>query len=176
VDVFAGCGGLSLGLMQAGWSGLLAVEKDENAFATLSANLGQDSSPFQFEWPTWFPKRPHTVSTLLKSYRPRLEALRGKIDLLVGGPPCQGFSTAGRRDPEDPRNSLMGQYLKFISALQPSIVLFENVRGFTMDFPDVGKSAKRVNYSQRIQEKLSEDYWVFSRTLDCSKFGVGSFN
>src|SRR5579862_4346653 len=86
-DVFAGCGGLSLGLLQAGLEGRFAIEHDKFAFATLKANLLARSAKFKFAWPRWLPKEPMAVATLLKDYMDELESLEGKIDILVGGPP-----------------------------------------------------------------------------------------
>lgn len=172
IDVFAGCGGLSLGLMQAGWDGLFAIEKDKFAFETLSANLLGTDKRYLFSWPDWLPAKPCSLGSLLNKHAKELSPLSGKLDLLVGGPPCQGFSSAGRRDPNDPRNTLVSDYLTLVKSLRPRIVLIENVRGFTIDFVEKRSTSGRINYSQKIQERLSEDYWVFSRMLDTSLFGV----
>ena len=92
VDAFAGCGGLSLGLMQAGCTGLLAIEKDSFAFETLKSNLLRAEGRFSFMWPDWLPKEPVSIDTLLVRHSKNLAAIAGSVDLLVGGPPCQGFS------------------------------------------------------------------------------------
>jgi DNA (cytosine-5)-methyltransferase 1 len=168
-DVFAGCGGLSLGLLQAGLEGRFAIERDKFAFATLRANLLSKDSKFTFHWPRWLPKEPIGVEELIGDSREHLDSLSGKIDLLVGGPPCQGFSSAGRRRHDDPRNKLFGSYLQLVDILQPKAVLIENVRGFTMDF-DLGERLK--NYSHTLREKLTARYNVFERLLNVSQFGV----
>ena len=168
-DFFAGCGGLSLGLMQAGWLGRFAIEHDVFAFETLRANLLSQAARFKFVWPRWLPKEPLAIGTLLRDYRCELEALEGKIDLVVGGPPCQGFSSAGKRRSDDPRNKLFKSYLRVIEILKPKAVLVENVRGFTMDF---GPNAQIKNYSNNLREKLSAKYEVFDELLDLSDFGV----
>ncbi|TIQ76485.1 MAG: hypothetical protein E5X64_37725, partial [Mesorhizobium sp.] len=111
VDVFAGCGGLTLGLMRAGWRGMFAVEKDAFAFATLEANFLQRNSLYQFDWPKWLPKEACDVRTLLETHAAKFKGMRGSVDLLAGGPPCQGFSSAGRRKPHDPRNQLFRDYV-----------------------------------------------------------------
>jgi len=172
IDVFAGCGGLSLGLMLSGWRGLFAVEKEENAFSTLSYNLLSQGKPVKFDWPDWLPKKRIDLQSLILQYNPQLKQLSGKIDLLVGGPPCQGFSTAGRRDPNDPRNALVKDYLRFVDIIQPSIVLIENVCGITADFDDSSAPDGKLNYSKWIKTELSRNYTVYSQTIDTSLFGV----
>jgi len=169
IDAFAGCGGLSLGLMQAGLLGKFAIEHDSFAFATLKANLLSTTAPFKYSWPQWLPKEPLSITSLLGDYEQELEALCGSIDVLVGGPPCQGFSMAGRRQHDDPRNQLFSQYLRLVEIIKPKIVLIENVRGFTMDFA-VGENV--TNYSSALKTMLSDDYKVYERLLDLSQFGV----
>ncbi len=168
-DVFAGCGGLSLGLMQAGLTGKFAIEHDEFAFATLKANLLSKDAALKFAWPRWLPKQPMSVGHVLRAYKAEFAAMEGSIDLLVGGPPCQGFSSAGHRKHDDPRNKLFASYLKIVDALKPRAVLIENVRGFTVDF-DVDDRVK--NYSQKLRQTLSTKYDVFEELLDLSQFGV----
>lgn len=102
IDVYAGCGGLSLGLFSAGWQGLFAVEKDEDAFRTLSHNLLAEGGKYSYSWPEWLPRQAHNISTLTRKYRKELEALRGKVDLLAGGPPCQGFSFCRKKGQKRP--------------------------------------------------------------------------
>jgi DNA (cytosine-5)-methyltransferase 1 len=168
-DVFAGCGALSLGLMQAGLRGRFAVEYDKFAFATLRANLLSQDSPFKFVWPQWLPKQPLPIGSFLRRYRKQLKSLEGTIDVLVGGPPCQGFSSAGRRQHDDPRNKLFASYLRIVEILQPKLVLIENVKGFTVDFNADGRVK---NYSSKLRERLSRRYDVYEELLDLSQFGV----
>ncbi len=106
---------------------------------------------------------------MLLSYGKQLNSLKGTIDVLVGGPPCQGFSCAGRRRPSDPRNELFTSYLRIVDILRPTAVLIENVRGFTMDFN--GEGGVR-NYAHRLREELRAGYDVFEELLDLSQFGV----
>ncbi|WP_256470356.1 DNA cytosine methyltransferase [Bradyrhizobium sp. 157] len=166
VDAFAGCGGLSLGLLQAGWRGLFAIEHDDFAFATLKANLVEGKGPHKFAWPKWLPKEPIGIQSLLSKHGQALEKLQGTVDLLVGGPPCQGFSSAGRRRHDDPRNKLFSSYLKLVKLLKPKVVLIENVRGFTSDF-ETG-----ANYASKLRTALAVDYDVHDALLDLSAFGV----
>jgi DNA (cytosine-5)-methyltransferase 1 len=169
VDAFAGCGGLSLGLLQAGLRGLFAIEHDKFAFETLQANLLAASAKFSFAWPRWLPQRPISIGSLLETHDARLDTLKGSVDLLVGGPPCQGFSSAGRRRHDDPRNKLFTSYLDLVDSLQPRAVLIENVRGFTIDF----QNGSRVhNFAAALRRKLEKNYDVHERLLKLSDFGV----
>ncbi|WP_426071787.1 DNA cytosine methyltransferase [Janthinobacterium sp. DSP2-3-3] len=169
IDAFAGCGGLSLGLMQAGLTGRFAIERDKFAFSTLKANLMGKDSRYKYAWPRWLPKEPVGIVELLHDYREKLEELSGTVDVLVGGPPCQGFSAAGRRQHDDPRNQLFASYLNLVDIIKPKAVLIENVRGFTQNFVD-GDEVK--NFSQALKERLSGAYRVHEKLLNLSIFGV----
>lgn len=158
--------------MAAGWKGLFAVERDENAFASLNENLIKKGGKNQFAWPKWLPKTPHGVDDVLATHREALLALRDKVDLLAGGPPCQGFSAAGRRVANDPRNHLTESYLNFVSLVRPRIVLIENVKGIAVDFDDADEESGKINYAKRIMQALSADYTVHAEILDTSLFGV----
>ena len=104
VDLFSGCGGFSLGLAMAGLEGQFAVERDAMAFETFSANfLGERKLPVEkFAWPSWLEKRAWPIDELLIQHVDQLKSLEGSIEVLAGGPPCQGFSFAGRRNESDP--------------------------------------------------------------------------
>jgi DNA (cytosine-5)-methyltransferase 1 len=172
VDIFAGCGGLSYGLMKAGWQGLFAIEKDENAFLTLTENLLRPDRPESFAWPEWLPRTAHSVTDALDKYRDNLATLTGKVDMLVGGPPCQGFSSAGRRDANDPRNKLTEAYLRFVELIQPRVVMIENVRGITVDFDSEEEGGQKLNYAKWIIDSLKKEYIVHTKMIDTSAFGV----
>jgi DNA (cytosine-5)-methyltransferase 1 len=172
IDIFAGCGGLSLGLMQSGWQGLFALEHESNAFLTLHENLISVNARYKFNWPDWLPKTPLSVTSVTRKYKKQLKTLVGNVDMVVGGPPCQGFSDAGRRSASDPRNQLVEAYLKFVNLLKPRIVLMENVRGITSDFEDPTHLEGKINYADKIISTLSKKYTVFSRMIDTSLFGV----
>ncbi len=185
IDLFSGCGGLSLGLMSAGWNGLFAVEKNPMAFETLRYNL-IDGENFNFSWPGWLEKAPMSVEWLLKKHGEDLAALNGNIDLVAGGPPCQGFSLAGKRNPNDPRNKLMGEYLKVVKLVKPRFLLIENVRGFNSVFynspsitpgsrPGLNTGGRGTSkpYAEIVAEKLDDlGYKVFSKPMTASEFGV----
>ena len=169
IDIFAGCGGFSLGMKNAGLKGVLAIERDEMAFETFHHNLIEGENP-HFQWPNWLPKKASTVENFLKRYADKISGLRGSIDLLVGGPPCQGFSLVGQRNHADPRNKLVSQYLKVVRALEPKCLILENVRGFNIVF---GGTKSKLATSDRVRNSLQElGYEVFADYVDASDFGV----
>ncbi len=171
IDLFSGCGGLSLGLLMAGWNGLFSVEKSEDAFATFKANLCEEGRRYEFSWPEWLPCEAMTTSHLLDDYLPQLTSLRGRVDLIAGGPPCQGFSMAGLRSNDDPRNRLTEEYIEIVRLIEPKYLLLENVRGFQHPF-----SEDEMPYSHRVALQLASlgefGYEVYSDLLDTSDFGV----
>ena len=109
IDLFAGCGGLSLGLHNAGWKGIFAIEKNKDAFETLKYNLITNKK--HFDWPKWFPQSNIEIDKAIEQYKDKFLSLQGKVDLVAGGPPCQGFSMAGRRNESDERNNLIKSYI-----------------------------------------------------------------
>ena len=176
IDLFAGCGGLSLGLTNAGWHGLFAVEKEKRAFSTLSFNLIERKEN-RFSWPSWLPHTAHTIEFLLENYGKELEKLARKVDLLAGGPPCQGFSSLGRRFEADPRNQMFRQYLKFVGILQPKLVVIENVRGilhpFKADDAKPHNPKTQETYADLIRSELENlGYEVWSDTVLSADYGV----
>lgn len=176
IDLFAGCGGLSLGLKEAGWSGIFAIERDPMAFETLSQNFLVQNAPYASfsEWPEWLEKKNHDIVTLLKddSVRSHLRSLRSAVTLMAGGPPCQGFSVGGRRDGADERNSLVYQMLDMVGLVRPRVVLIENVEGIARRFvARPGEASTSV--ADAVIKQLSEmGYTSAFNVLDASRFGV----
>lgn len=168
VDIFSGCGGLTLGLHRAGIQGLFAIEKSADAFATLKFNLIDRLNHFQ--WPKWLPQEAHDINKVLDMHQNELMALRGHVDLLAGGPPCQGFSLAGRRRHGDKRNSLVHSYIAMVDAIQPKCLLLENVKGFTIPFKVKGE--KRQYSSLVVEELKQRHYDVAYQLVDFSCCGV----
>jgi DNA (cytosine-5)-methyltransferase 1 len=182
VDLFAGCGGLSLGLEQAGFSLELAVEKSSMAAETFHHNLiGRLSSSQQ-----WLEfcnpdmgmleraKSKLVVSELeaVLACRELIKDLRErKLDLVAGGPPCQGFSLAGRRNPDDVRNRLPWQFLQFVSEVQPRAVVIENVSGMRHRFGSLG-SESPFHQLRRALENTDPGYVVQPMELNAMHFGV----
>jgi DNA (cytosine-5)-methyltransferase 1 len=124
VDLFAGCGGLSEGLLAAGIDVAASVELHPQAGLTHAFNH-PGTAVFVGDVRRWSP-------TLIK---PALERrLRDRVDIIVGGPPCQGFSSAGKKSQTDPRNSLFRAFQDLVGALRPRMFMLENVPGFQIMF------------------------------------------
>jgi DNA (cytosine-5)-methyltransferase 1 len=159
IDLFSGCGGLSLGLAKAGIDGLLAIEKDAMAFETLFKNQIDASSPyFHFKnWPKWFPKTNHNIKDVLgnSEYMEQFSSLKGMVPLIVGGPPCQGFSLGGARKSNDERNELVFDYLEFVKFVSPEMVIIENVEGMARAFKSTPGSYER-SVLEVVLTKLNE--------------------
>ena len=140
VDLFAGCGGLSLGLEEAGFTPLLVNELNKDAMATYLVNRTQE-----FPWLMQnnvsnvkdLVLKPELLQSFIDSIRDRLhvDIDKGELDLLCGGPPCQGFSGIGYRrsysveKAQLPSNYLFQDMAFLVNRLNPKIFLFENVRG-----------------------------------------------
>ena len=119
IELFAGAGGLALGVEKAGFKTLAVVEKDHDACDTLRIN--------RFDWNVFEGDIAELSAKNLKEFYNLKE---GELDLLSGGAPCQAFSYAGKRlGFEDTRGTLFYHYAIFLQQLQPKIFLFENVRG-----------------------------------------------
>ena len=119
ISTFAGCGGSSLGYKLAGFRELLAVEWDDNAVETFRLNF-QDVPVYHGD-----------ICNLTSEECMRLAGgiKAGELDILDGSPPCQGFSTAGKRKFDDPRNSLFADFARLVKGLQPRVFVMENVTG-----------------------------------------------
>lgn len=143
VDLFAGCGGLSLGIEAAGGKLLFAVEKSDMAARTFYHNLIGDAADEE-AWKAYAGSElkdqveAHVVVRPLADILACEEVLQSlahqELDLVVGGPPCQGFSMAGRRDKDDLRNRLAWEYLTFVERTSPKAVVIENVVGMSRSF------------------------------------------
>ncbi len=179
VDLFAGCGGLSLGLSMADLEGVFAIEKDPMAFETFSANfLGKRKLPVKkFAWPLWLEQKAWGIDDLIDEHRSQLHNLKGEIEILAGGPPCQGFSFAGRRQESDPRNLLFERYVEVVDAIRPSALILENVPGMKVAHATKTDRGVRQQASESYYEKLKKSleaigYDVHCELMDASRFGV----
>ncbi|MDB5777903.1 MAG: (cytosine-5-)-methyltransferase [Polaromonas sp.] len=121
IDLFCGAGGLTLGAARAGFSVIAGVELDDQAIATHKVN---------------FPKTKHLQLDVASLTGEKLfeetGIINGVLGGLIGGPPCQGFSSMGRKDPDDVRNSLFGHFMRLVSEAQPAFFLAENVPGILL--------------------------------------------
>lgn len=182
IDLFSGCGGLSLGLSLAGLSGRFAIERDSMAFGTFAANFLSDNKPAgNFDWPAWLERKAWDIEELLGAHKHDLASLRGQIDVLAGGPPCQGFSFAGRRHEEDPRNLLFEKYVEVVQAIRPQALVLENVPGMkvihrrrnVVDIVQQADQPARQSFFDRLVESLDQaGYVVEGELVDASRFGV----
>lgn len=177
IDVFAGCGGLSLGLGEAGWNGLFAVEKDAMAFSTFNNNLVAEDAPYRHfeQWPDWFSKEPHAIEDVLEdsSAIEHIKKLRGKVTLVAGGPPCQGFSVAGARNGNDPRNLLVFKQIKLIDELHPLFAIVENVGGFEKKFVLRPSDSSTQSVANEAMHELEEiGYNVGKVVINAVDYGV----
>lgn len=140
ISTFSGCGGSSLGYKWAGYEELLAIDFDTNSVETFKLNFP--------EVPVW--QRDITevkAEEVLKFCNLKV----GELDLLDGSPPCQGFSTAGKRQVLDPRNRLFESFVYLIKELQPKVFIMENVSGMIKGkmkgmFIEITKELKKLNY------------------------------
>jgi len=126
IDLFSGCGGLTLGLKQAGFTVVGAVDNDPLSVETYKAN-----HPDVHVWEK-------DILTLdVATVKKKLNLKKGTLDLLAGCPPCQGFSSMrtlnGFREVDDPRNDLVFEFLRFVKELNPKAVMMENVPGLAAD-------------------------------------------
>lgn len=148
IGLFSGCGGLDLGFKQSGYDIVWANDILKDACETYKLNIGN-----------------HIVNEDITKID--LDTIP-KADLIIGGPPCQGFSGIGKRDPNDTRSSLVYSYLEVVKKVQPKIFLFENVTGL--------KSSKAPDGTKVIDnlKKAFEDigYLINIHTLNSADYGV----
>ena len=155
IDLFAGAGGMSLGFEQAGFDVVAAVEIDPIHAAVHSYN---------------FPNCvviPQSVSSLTaEDIRDTANIGRRNVDIVFGGAPCQGFSLMGQRALDDPRNSLVKDFVRIVVGLESSYFVFENVKGIT-----VGRHKQFL--AELIEEFQSNGYDVLPwRVLNAANYGV----
>ena len=157
VDLFAGCGGLGLGFHQAGFETLLANELHPDPAKTYTENL--------------LVKHPErmkvgSISEVLSNKEIELlEISPNEVTCIAGGPPCQGFSMAGKGIANDPRNHLYREYLRVVEKLSPQSIVFENVPGFVNRYG--------LDLKKDLEIKLDKlGYTTISGVLSAMDFGV----
>jgi DNA (cytosine-5)-methyltransferase 1 len=154
VDLFSGAGGISLGLLNAGFDVLFCSDHDETCALTHRRNFGR------------IPFEQASVQRLKGNDILRTTGLgKGELDLLIGGPPCQGFSIIGQREIWDSRNGLFREFLRLARELQPKCVVIENVPGLaTLSkgevLRQVGDAFSDAGYTIDCAELLAAQYGV----------------
>lgn len=155
ISLFAGCGGSSLGYSMAGYRELLAVEWDANAIATFRRNFPEVAIYHG------------DIAALSVDACMRLAGLSapGELDVLDGSPPCQGFSTVGKRILDDPRNQLFREYARLLDGLRPKAFVLENVSGMI-------KGKMKLVFAECMRELKARDYRVSARLMNAMYFNV----
>lgn len=154
ISTFAGGGGSLTGYLMAGYRDLLAVEWDDNAVATLRANY-PDLDIYHGDIAKL------TADEVLE----RTGLQPGQLDILDGSPPCQGFSTAGKRLIDDPRNQLFREYVRLLRGLRPKVFVMENVSGMV-------KGKMKLVFVEILKELKASGYRVSARLLNAMYFHV----
>lgn len=147
LDLFCGCGGLSLGFEQAGFEISLGIDNWEESLKTFKNNH----------------KNSEVLCSDLSKIKP--QEINGKFDVIIGGPPCQGFSISGKRNPNDPRNKLYQSFVSFVEYFKPKAFIMENVPNL------VAMNNGKVK-DQIIKEFEALGYKVVYKILLASDFGV----
>lgn len=157
LSLFAGAGGCSLGFQQAGFDVLFATDINEDAVASYQHN---------------FPETPCEAADI-RDLGPEvlLEKIglqAGELDVLLGGPPCQGFSSAGMKAAEDPRNSLVGHYVRLLEGMRPKWFIMENVEGLLtndggMHVRDALQAFIKAGYIVNLEKIYAQGYGVPQR-------------
>lgn len=184
IDLFCGAGGMSEGIIQAGFHILFSSDINENVQLTYMNRHEQLGLHQGVN--TYFHRgdiRELNGDMIGRSIA-SLEIFQGQqvpeIDAIFGGPPCQGFSRAGRRDPNDPRNMLFREYLRVISEVRPKYVIFENVTGFTDTrfYGFLGVTGEKYEDGALVPDILRNEFELLGyntlapRILNASYYGV----
>ncbi|TDC88827.1 DNA (cytosine-5-)-methyltransferase [Actinomadura sp. 7K507] len=153
VELFAGAGGLALGFQEAGFRVAVAVEMERNAAQTHRANhpgtvvLERD------------------VNKITADHVRAVAPWVGEVAAVIGGPPCQGYSIAGKRDPDDAKNVLFKQQVRLASELEARFVVIENVPGM--------RNIKGIRFHEAVEQELREHgYNPDHRVVKASNYGV----
>ena len=155
VDLFCGAGGLSRGFLDAGFNVVLGVDFDDDALKTFERNHG-NAVAMKLDL-----FNHNNINKIVKF----LDDRRIKLDFLVGGPPCQGFSLAGKREEDDERNILYSAMVKAAKILKPKVVVLENVPGMLTLYGGLGKKRifddfTKLGYTMSVKVLYAPDYGV----------------
>ncbi len=152
IDLFCGCGGMSLGFEKAGYNVLLAIDAWQDALDTYKFNRDND----------------HTLCADLTTLNPHDVAPQlggSKVDVIIGGPPCQGFSVAGKRIIDDERNTLYKNFVSFVEHFKPKAFVMENV-------PNILSIGGGIVREQILNDFSALGYTVRYKILTASDYGV----
>ena len=163
IDLFAGVGGFSSGFRKAGYNIILANEIDKDIAASYSKN------------------HPETrmINDDIKNILPKVKGLKGKVEVIIGGPPCQGFSMAGARIRtnkgreflDDPRNYLFRHYFAVVQEVEPQFFVMENVPGM-LSMQD-GKIVEEIERLFSDEKNFTNGrYYLYKQVLDAHDYGV----
>lgn len=189
IDLFCGAGGFSEGILQAGFHIVFSSDRSPYVQQTYEARhkqlgLIQGENTFfklsdicELEGEEIL----NSINSLSLFKSQNITFQSGDIDAIFGGPPCQGFSIAGKRDKSDPRNMLFREYLRVIKDIMPKYIVMENVTGFmSMEVNPEFESFKNISYKddELVQTVVTKELEAFGykvlppRILDASDFGV----
>jgi DNA (cytosine-5)-methyltransferase 1 len=154
ISTFSGCGGSSLGYKWAGYKEILAIDFDKNSVDTFRLNFP--------EIPIW---QRDITTVKAEEVLEFCNLKKGELDLLDGSPPCQGFSTAGKRNVNDERNQLFKSFVYLIEELQPKVFLMENVSGMM-------KGKMKGMFIEVMNELKSLDYNVKCKLMNAANYEV----
>lgn len=154
LSLYSGCGGCSLGLKQAGFDIRLSVDLNKDASETYALNLGRG------------PMRQADLSEVSPETLLAEAALEApEVDLVVGGPPCQGFSSAGSKRWSDPRNALLKNFVETVAELKPTWFVMENVEGLLT-------SKEGFFFTEAVVRLLGAGYWVRAKKVYMEQYGL----
>ena len=147
VSLFSGAGGMDVGVHESGFEIVLANDIDPDACATYRLNHGEV-----------------IVEGSITSLMPTFEHL-ADVDLIFGGPPCQGFSVAGKMDPSDPRSSMMMSFFDVVETVSPRAFICENVKALAV-------LSKWEPVRRELMERANKKYHAVLVVVTASDFGV----
>jgi DNA (cytosine-5)-methyltransferase 1 len=152
IDLFCGCGGLSHGFIEAGYNVVLGIDNWKDAIVTFEKNHINSTG---------------LVADLFNDTPKEISEKTGikKVDLIIGGPPCQGFSIAGKRIVDDARNKLYKSFVDFVKYYQPKAFLLENV-------PNIVSMSNGIVKDNIIKDFEKLGYKVVYKVLKASEYGV----
>ncbi len=152
ISLFTGAGGLDIGFNEVGFSGVFASDIMPQAKETFNFN---------------YPNEPYLLEDIRTLSFSKIKKYIGKkkISIIIGGPPCQGFSNMGNKNSADPRNLLFESYAKIVDEIRPTCFLFENVKGLKSMF-------ESRYFNEIIKRFVSIGYNLHYSTIDTSNYGV----